>query len=662
MPAYTKAHDLVVGPLEELAGNPTGHPIQGIGRVHTGAIRYVVFRVQIEGIPSYDEEQVTLVVDNESAFARKVPIILGTPMLHCVINCMKESEMEKVPPEWENVCLGYEVHNQLYSHWANVEPDEPFPTNTGQDPMDLDEVVKLSKPMVVPAFGSTIVKGLTTETIIMGHCLHIMTQAPYPEDEANLPVRLYVLHNYCEMKDSSQSVYLVLRNGTSQLIHLSGGRLVRWVVTVNLVPKAEASPELMKELDLEENKPKEPKLTIPEQQAHLMEILEKNGDLTILEDWPEEDAKRAWWLLIEYHSIFSLDKNEMGCTDATEHVIKLTKSEPFKERFWHIAPPLIEEVREHIQEMLDGGAICPSNSPWCNAVVLVRKKDSTLQFCIDFRWPNDHMEKDSYPMPKMIDTMEMMLGSKLFSTMDLKAGFWQVKMAKDSQPYTAFTVSSLGIYEFLRMSLGLCNAPVTFQCLMQNCLGELDLTYTLIYLDNIIIFLDTEKEHVKWLAAVFEGFREHGLKLKPLKCHFFCKEINYLGHHVSTEGMKLGMDNMEGIAKMAPPKTVTGIRHFLGAPGFYWRFIKAYAKIAQPLNDLISDENSKLKNQPVKITPEPMEAFHLLKMKCMTAPVLVFTDFKQPFPAWNGCIKGWARHSAIPETKWWQIPPRRLCQ
>ena len=104
-----------------------------------------------------------------------------------------------------------------------MEPDEPFPTNTGQDPMDLDEVVKLSKPMVVPAFGSTIVKGLTTETIIMGHCLHIMTQAPYPEDEANLPVRLYVLHNYCKMKDSSQLVYLVLRNGTSQLIHLSGG-------------------------------------------------------------------------------------------------------------------------------------------------------------------------------------------------------------------------------------------------------------------------------------------------------------------------------------------------------------------------------------------------------------------------------------------------------
>ena len=195
MPAYAKAHDLVVSPLEELASGLMGCPIQGIGGVCTGAIGYVVFWMQIEGIPSYNEEQVTLVVDDESAFARKVTIILGTPTLHHVINCMKESEMEKAPPEWENVRLGYEMHNRLYSHRANVEPDEPFPTNTGQDPTDLDEVVKLAKPMVVPAFGSVIVKGLTAEMIIMGHCLHVMTQVPYVENEANLPIKLYVPHN-----------------------------------------------------------------------------------------------------------------------------------------------------------------------------------------------------------------------------------------------------------------------------------------------------------------------------------------------------------------------------------------------------------------------------------------------------------------------------------
>ena len=120
-------------------------------------------------------------------------------------------------------------------------------------------------------------------------------------------------------------------------------------------------------------------------------------------------------------------------------------------------------------------------------------------------------------MPKMVDTMETMVGARIFSTMDLKSGFWQVKMAEESRPYTAFTVGSLGVYKFLRMPFGLCNAPAMFQRLMQNCLGELNLTYALIYLDDIVVFSDTEKEHVKCLAAVFERFHEHGLKLKPLK-------------------------------------------------------------------------------------------------------------------------------------------------
>ena len=234
-------------------------------------------------------------------------------------------------------------------------------------------------------------------------------------------------------------------------------------------------------------------------------------------------------------------------------------------------------------------------------------------------------------MPKMIDTMETMVGARIFSMMDLKSGFWQVEMVEKSRPYTTFTVGSLGIYEFLRMPFGLCNAPATFQCLMQNCLGELNLTYALIYLDDIVVFSDSEAEHVKRLAVVFEQFQEHGLKLKPSKCNFFRKEINYLGHRVSADGMKPGTENVEGIAEMAPPTTYTGIRRFLGATGFYRRFIKGYAKIAQPLNDLISDKNSKLKGQEVKLMVEALDAFHELKIKCMTAPVLAFADFEKLF-------------------------------
>ena len=193
-------------------------------------------------------------------------------------------------------------------------------------------------------------------------------------------------------------------------------------------------------------------------------------------------------MLMEHHNIFSLKPNEIGCMDAAEHVIELLDTEPFKEWFQCIASPLVEEVREQIQEMLDGGAICPSQSPWCNVVVLVHKKDVGLRFCIDFRRLNSQTKKDAYPLPRVQETMESMAGAQFFSTMDLKSGFWQVKMAKDSQQYTAFMVGSMEVYEFLRMPYWLCNAPVTFQRLMQNCLGELSLTYALIYLDDVIVF------------------------------------------------------------------------------------------------------------------------------------------------------------------------------
>ena len=135
------------------------------------------------------------------------------------------------------------------------------------------------------------------------------------------------------------------------------------------------------------------------------------------------------------HHIFSLDKNEIGCTDTAEHIIELMDDEPFKERFWRIAPPLLEEIWENLQDMLDGGAIGPSKSPWCNAIVLVRKKDGTLRFCIDFRKLNSRTKKDSFPLPCMQETMESMVGARFFSSMDLKSGFWQVRMSEKSRQY-----------------------------------------------------------------------------------------------------------------------------------------------------------------------------------------------------------------------------------
>ena len=174
--------------------------------------------------------------------------------------------------------------------------------------------------------------------------------------------------------------------------------------------------------------------------------------------------------------------------------------------------------------MLDGGAIWPLQSTWCNAMVLVWKKDGGLWFCIDFRQLNARTKKDLYPLPRMQETRESFVRAQFFSMMDLKSGFWQVKMLEKSRQYTAFTIGSMGIFEFLWVPYSLCNALATFQWLMQNCLGELNLTYALIYLDDVIVFSRKEEDHLIQLWAVFECFWEHGLKLKPSKCHFLWKK------------------------------------------------------------------------------------------------------------------------------------------
>ena len=438
--------------------------------------------------------------------------------------------------------------------------DMTLPTNTGENPTDLDELALLKNKATIPAFESIILHCRTRKMMMMGYKLHVMTQATYPEDQVNLPNGVYVVKTYTELCDGSCNVSVVLHNLTGKPVHLAAGRPVAWVVAANAIPDATPSPEFLRKLDeLEPNQNLPKKLTIEERQKLLLELLQKEDRLDKLKKWSPELALKFERMLMEHHNIFSLEPNEIGCTDVAEHIIELLDTEPFKEHFRRIAPLLVEEVREHLREMLDRGAICLSQSPWCNAVVLVRKKDGGLRFCIDFRRLNSWTKKDAYPLPQMQETMESMVGARFFSTMDLKSGFWQVRMAKDSQQYTAFTVGSMGVYEFLRMLYGLCNTSVTFQRLMQNCLRELNLTYALIYLDNVIVFSRTEEEHLHCLRVVFGRFLEHGLKLKPSKCHFLQDEITFLGHEISANGMRPGMANLKAIAEMAPPKTYTEI-------------------------------------------------------------------------------------------------------
>ena len=177
-------------------------------------------------------------------------------------------------------------------------------------------------------------------------------------------------------------------------------------------------------------------------------------------------------------------------------MIKVMDDTPFKEQFRWIPPPLVEEVQNHLWEMLESGTIQPSQSAWCNVVVLVRKKDGSLQFCIDFLCLNAHTKKDSYPLSRIQEALESLVGAGYFSCLDLKSGFWQVKVEEVLKQYTAFTVGNLGFFKWDCMPFGLCNVLVTFQQLMQNFLGKLNLISCLIYLDDLIMFLWTAEEHL----------------------------------------------------------------------------------------------------------------------------------------------------------------------
>ena len=162
---------------------------------------------------------------------------------------------------------------------------------------------------------------------------------------------------------------------------------------------------------------------------------------------------------------------------------------------------MVEEVRNHLREMLESGAIRPSQSAWCNTVMLVRKKDGGLCFCINFQWLNAHTKKNSYPLPRKQEALERLVGAGHFSCLDLKSGFWQIKMNEASKQYTAFTVGNLGLFECDRMPFGLCNTLATFQRLMQNCMGELNFIYCLMYLGDLIVFSSPAEEHLTVLES-----------------------------------------------------------------------------------------------------------------------------------------------------------------
>ena len=220
-------------------------------------------------------------------------------------------------------------------------------------------------------------------------------------------------------------------------------------------------------------------------------------------------------LLHKYQDIFSTCDTDIGYNASVEHYIELMDETPFKQRYRRIPPSMLDEVRDHIQQQLAAGVIRKSYSPFSSNVVLVRKKNGQLRICFDYRQLNNRTKEDNYALPRIAEILDSLSGNKLFSVLDMKLGYHQIPIAEEHKERTAFTVGTLGFFEYNRMPMGLTNAPATYQRLMEECLGDLHLRICRIYLDDIIIFAKSFEEHQQRLEMVLQRLQEWGIKLSP---------------------------------------------------------------------------------------------------------------------------------------------------
>ena len=325
-------------------------------------------------------------------------------------------------------------------------------------------------------------------------------------------------------------------------------------------------------------------------------------------------------LITEYDDVFVSPDNEVGFTNQVQHKIDTGDALPSKARPRSKSFLEKEHITNEIAKLLKDKKITPSKSPWGAPVVLVRKKDGTLRFCIDFRKLNEVTKKDAYPLPRIEECLDCLNGSKYFCTMDLASGFWQVAMCPKDREKTAFTTHS-GLFEWLVMPFGLCNAPATFERLMETVLVGLVWDTCLVYMDDIITFGPSFKVTLDRLRVIFSRLRGANLKLKPKKCQMFRTQVEYLGHEVSAEGIRPSPNKVRSLHSWAMPETLTEIRSFLGFCSYYRRFISQFSAIAAPLIALT--------RKGVNIdtsTPDCQKAFNTLRKVLLEIPMLHYVD------------------------------------
>ncbi len=353
---------------------------------------------------------------------------------------------------------------------------------------------------------------------------------------------------------------------------------------------------------------------------HLQQLYEDS-----LQYLPDEMAKRrVKELLCKYSHAFAKSKEDLGHTSVVKHKINTGTAQPIKQRPRRVPIAWRDESQAEVDRMLRQGVIQPSDSPWASPVVLVRKKDNSLRYCIDYRQVNNVTLKDSYPIPRIDDTLDALQGASLFSTLDLASGYWQVQMDEDDKGKTAF-VTEGGLFEFNVMPFGLCNAPATFERLMEKVLAGLHWKSCLLYIDDIIVFGADFSSHLARLEEVLHRVSNAGLKISPKKCEWFRPTVKFLGHIVSAEGVKTDPDKIKAVEEWPTPTKTRDVRAFLGLCSYYRKFVRGFADIARPLHKLTE------KDKTFVWTAECEVAFNRLKQSLLNAPILSYPTPNDPF-------------------------------
>ena len=329
--------------------------------------------------------------------------------------------------------------------------------------------------------------------------------------------------------------------------------------------------------------------------------------------------------LLNRHSIcFATSPTDLGRTSVLQHSIDTGNAQPV--RTPPRRPPMAFKGEEEkiIQQQLDAGVIKASTSPWSSALVYVRKKCGGVRACVDYRRLNDLTKKDAYPLPKINECLDCLGDAKLFSTLDLQSGYWQIGVKEQDRCKTAFATHH-GLYEYITMPFGLCGAPSTFQRCMELIFRKLQWKTMLIYMDDLIIFSSTFSHHLERLDDVFGRLGKAGLKLKPSKCHLLRTEVSFLGHVITQDGVKTDPKKVEVVRTWPVPVNLTDVRSFLGLTSYYRRFIVGYSRIAHPLNRLLEA------GQEFEWTNECQSAFELLKGVLTSDTVMAYPNDQDLF-------------------------------